>query len=139
MSGPLLATLLAAEHAAVYGYGLLGARLDEADRRTALAAFDSHRARRDQLTSLLRAAGEAPQGPLPAYDVTASSAQQALALAVRVEDGLAVRWRDLMGGTDDRALRMLALAGLQETAVRAAQWRMRARITPATVPFPGTA
>ena len=139
MSGPLLATLLAAEHAAVYGYGVLGGRLDETDRRMALGAFDSHRARRDQLTSLLREAGEAPQGPLPAYDVSASTPQQALGLAVRLEDGLAVRWRDLMGGTDDRALRMLALAGLQETAVRAAQWRVRARITPATVPFPGTA
>ena len=139
MSVPLLATLLTAEHAAVYGYGVLGARLDDADRRTALAAFDSHRARRDQLVSLLREAGEPPPGPLPAYDVTATSPQQALALAVRIEDGLAVRWHDLVGGTDERPLRLLALSGLQETAARAAQWRLRARITPTTLPFPGTA
>ncbi len=137
MSAPLLTALLAAEHAAVYGYGVLGARLDEDDRRGALAAFDSHRARRDQLIALLREAGEAPQAPPPAYDVRVVTTTQAFDLAVRLEDGLSVRWRDLVGGTDDRALRTLAVTGLQETAVRAAQWRRLAGSTPTTVPFPG--
>lgn len=139
MSVPLLATLLEAEHAAVYGYGVLGARLDDSDRRGALAAFDSHRARRDQLIALLSDRGATPQAPLPAYDVTARSMPQALALAVRLEEGLSVRWRDLVAGTDDPALRGLAVTGLRETAVRAAQWRLLAGITPATVALPGTA
>jgi hypothetical protein len=57
---------------------------------------------------------------------------------VRIEEGLSLRWHDLIGDTDDIALRQLAIAGLQETAVRAAQWRKRAGITPTTVALPGT-
>jgi hypothetical protein len=75
---------------------------------------------------------------LPSYDVAVADAPAALQLAVRLEAGLSVRWRDLVAGTDDQALRRLAVAGLQETAVRAAQWRRRAGVTPATVALPGT-
>ena len=133
-----LLALVAAEHAAVYGYGVLGARLDDTRRRAALLAYDSHRARRDQLVASLRSAGGTPPPPLAAYDVTVASAADALALAVRIEAGLALRWRDLVGDTDDVALRQLGVAGLQECAVRATQWRQRAGITPATVALPGT-
>jgi hypothetical protein len=138
MSVPLLTELLEAEHAVVYGYGVLGARLDEDTRRLALLAYDSHRARRDQLAARLRERGGDPEPPPPAYDVTVTAAQDALALAVRLEEGLALRWRDLVAGTDERLLRELAVAGLQECAVRAAQWRRRAGTTPATVALPGT-
>lgn len=137
MSVPLLAELLEAEHAAVYGYGLLGARLAEAARRDAQLAFDGHRGRRDQLVARLREHGADPEPPPPAYDVQVRSAQEALELAVRLEEGLAVRWRDLVGGTDDAPLRSLALAGLQESAIRAAQWRRRAGVSPPTVALPG--
>lgn len=138
MSIPLLTELLEAEHAAVYGYGVLGARLDEATRRLALLAYDSHRARRDQLAARLRERDGNPEPPPPAYDVTVAGPVDALALAVRLEEGLALRWRDLVAGTDERPLRELALAGLQECAVRAAQWRRRAGTTPVTVALPGT-
>ena len=133
-----LLALLEAEHAAVYGYGVLGARLDDNRRRAAQLAYDSHRARRDQLVAALRAAGGTPPAPLAAYDVTVANAADALALAVHLEEGLALRWRDLVGDTDDVALRRLGIAGLQEGAVRATQWRRRAGITPATVALPGT-
>jgi hypothetical protein len=138
MSVPLLTELLAAEHAVVYGYGVLGARLDEQTRRLALTAYDSHRARRDQLAARLRERGGDPEPPPPAYDVAVATAAQALVLAVRLEEGLALRWRDLVAGTDERPLRELAVAGLQECAVRAAQWRRRAGTSPATVALPGT-
>jgi hypothetical protein len=134
----LLAELLEAEHAAVYGYGVLGARLDEATRRNALAAFDVHRARRDALVAQLRARGAEAEPGLAAYDVAVADATAALALAVRLEEGMALRWRDLVGGTDDVELRRLALSGLQETAVRAATWRRLAGTGPVTVALPGT-
>jgi hypothetical protein len=134
----LLAELLEAEHAAVYGYGVLGARLDEATRRNALAAFDVHRARRDALAAQLRARGAEPRSGPPAYDVEVADATAALALAVRLEEGMALRWRDLVGGTDDVELRRLALSGLQETAVRAATWRRLTGTGPVTVALPGT-
>jgi len=137
MSAPLLAALLAAEHAAIYGYGVLGARLDDATRRTALTAYDSHRARRDQLAALLRSTGESPAPPAAGYDVATPTREAALALAVRLEEGLSLRWRDLVAGTDDRALRTLAVGGLQETAVRAATWRVLAGGSAITVALPG--
>ncbi|MDT7536474.1 MAG: hypothetical protein QOI82_59 [Actinomycetota bacterium] len=133
-----LVTLVEAEHAAVYAYGVLGARLDEARRRAALLAYDSHRARRDQLVAALRAAGGSPPAALAAYDIIVTTPAEALALAVRIEEGLALRWHDLVPDANDVALRQLGVAGLQECAVRAAQWRQLARISPATVAFPGT-
>jgi hypothetical protein len=133
-----LLALVEAEHAAVYAYGVLGARLDDARRRFAQLAYDSHRARRDQVAAAVRDAGGAPPPPLPAYDVTVASAAEALLLAVRIEEGLALRWRDLVGDTSDADLRRLGVAGLQESAVRAAQWRQRAGISPVTVALPGT-
>ena len=134
----LLAVLLAAAHAAVYGYGVLGARLDEPARRTARSAVDAHRARRDALSARLRERGADPAPGLAAYDVAVADRPQALALAVRLEEGMAVRWRDLVGGTDDQALRRQALSGLQDAAVRAATWRRLAGAGPA-VAVPGTA
>lgn len=135
----LLAELLEAAHAAVYGYGVLGARLDEQTRRTALAAYDVHRARRDALAAQLRAREAEPQPSLPAYDVAVADATEARALAVALEEGMGVRWRDLVGGTDEVELRRLGLSGLQETAVRAATWRELSGSAATTVALPGTA
>jgi len=133
----LLQSLLAAEHAAVYGYGALGARLDDATRPQAVDALAAHRLRRDALGAVLAARRAAAPGPLSAYDVTVAGQPTALALAVRLEEGLAVRWRDLVGGTDEQALRRLGTSGLTETAVRAAHWRRTLGARPVTVPLPG--
>lgn len=132
-----LQACLAAEHAVVYGYGVLGPRLDAEGRRQALGAFDSHRVRRDLLAAAVRLRGAAPVLPEAAYDAAAPSAAEALALAVRLEAGMSVRWRDVVTGTADEGLRRLALAALVETAVRAAQWRQRAGAPDASVAFPG--
>lgn len=134
----LLQTALSAEHAAVYGYGVLGARLDRSDRSAALTAFDSHRGRRDQLAARVGERGALPVVAAAGYDVTVADAAAALLLAARLEDGMGLRWRDLLGGTDDPALRALGLAGLTETAVRAAGWKLLAGATPVTVALPGT-
>lgn len=135
----LLAELLAATHAVVYGYGVLGARLDEATRRGALLASDSARARRDQLVARLRERGATAAPALPAYDVAVTGRPDALGLAVRLEEGLSVRWLDLVAGSEDPALRRLGLSGLQEAAVRAAQWRRLLGTGPVTVALPGRA
>jgi hypothetical protein len=128
----VLTDLLRDEHAAVYGYGVLGARLSTAARRRALAAHDAHRAARDLLRARLLATGADAPTTLPSYDVHVGTPAEAAALAVRLEEGLAVRWRDLVAASEDAAVRRLALQQLQDCAVRAAQWRG------APVPFPGT-
>jgi hypothetical protein len=133
----VLVDLLAAEHAAVYAYGVLGARLDERTRALALAAYDAHRVRRDALLVQLRSRALPASGPAPSYDVSVADRTAALALAVRVETVLGVRWRDLVGATDDPALRRLGVQGLQDSAVRAAQWRRTAGTVPATEALPG--
>lgn len=131
-----LTALLEAEHAAIYAYGVVGARLDDATRRLALAAFDAHRAGRDALQALLRERGAAVPGPAAAYDVTVTDRAGALALAVRIEDDLAARWHDLVA---DGALRARAVQALADSAVRAAQWRRTAGPRPWTQAFPGSA
>lgn len=133
---PLLQALVAGEHAAVYGYGLLGARLSGALRGAAGDADDRHRLRRDALTAQLQARSAPVPAAQGAYDVAVADEAGALALAVRLEEGVAVLWRDLVAGTDDRGLRRLAVAGLTECAVRAARWR-EAQGRPPTVALPG--
>lgn len=133
----VLSSLVEAEHAAVYGYGVLGARLDEATRRAAALAFDGHRLRRDQAAAALRDRGGDVPVALPAYDVTVSNRAQALALAVRLEVGMGQRWRDLVTVTDDPGLRRLGVAGLTESAVRAAEWRAQQGAAHPTVALPG--
>lgn len=132
-----LSALLAAEHAAVYAYGVLGARLDDAARKTALGAFDAHRFRRADLLLRLQARGLPRPGPAASYAVTVTNRAQALALAVRVENDLAVLWRDLVAATDDPGLRRLGVQGLQDSAVRATVWRRAAGVSPLTEPLPG--
>ena len=135
----LLTALVEAQHAAVYGYAVLGARLDEERRQQARDASDVHRVARDTLSGRLRDLGAPVPASLPAYDVEVADPPAALGLAVRLEEGLGVRWRDLVGGTDDPALRRLGVEGLTQAAVRAAQWRRLAGAGSPTVAFPGTA
>ena len=134
-----LTAALVIEHQAVYAYGVLGARLDDVSRAAALTAFDEHRSRRNWLTALLLARQAPAPGPAAAYDVLVPGRLQALQLAVRVEETVATRWRDLVAATDAPELRRLAVAALQDCAVRAAGWRRLAGILSLTVPLPGTA
>jgi hypothetical protein len=127
----VLRGLLEAEHAAIYAYGVLGARLDDPERRLALTAYDAHRQARDTLRNLLGAAAPAPA---PAYDVTVTTPAQARRLAVLIEDDLADRWHDLV---QDQPLRPRAVQGLSDSAVRAALWRRWAGPLPWTQTLPG--
>ena len=135
----LLESLLDGLEAALYGYGVLGARLDAPTRTAAQAGADAHRAARDRVAALLRQRKDDPPAPPAAYDVQVAGQPDALALAVRLETGLSVRYRDLVGGTDDPRLRRLAVDGLTGTAVRATSWRRLLGQTPGTEPLPGSA
>lgn len=132
----LLTDLLAAQHQASYAYGVLGARLPDAQRQLALDALLDHRADRDALEGLLRARDLPVPGPALAYAVTVANAARAVALAVRVETEVGVLWRDLVAITDDPALRALGTTGLIGCSVRAIPWRRLAKL-PLTVPLPG--
>lgn len=134
----LLGVLLDGLNAALYGYGVAGARLDDSRRPMALQAAAAHRAARDAVTELLRRRNVPPPAPALAYDVQVAGEPDAVALAVKLEAGLAVRYRDLCGATDDPRLRRLAVDGLTGSAVRATGWRRLLGLTPGTEAAPGT-
>ncbi|MFE2159145.1 ferritin-like domain-containing protein [Streptomyces lydicus] len=115
---------LAAEHAAVYGYGVVGGRIAADRRKEAMAAYDAHRARRDALHREVRDLGGTPQAAAAAYELPfpVPDAAAAVRLAAELEDRLAAVYADLVraGG---RARRREAAGALREAAVRAVRWR----------------
>ena len=128
-----LQACLAGEHAAVYGYGVVGARLaDGALDSRARSAYDIHRVRRATLRSMVAAAGAEPAAAQPAYDLGGPvlSPAQARALAARIELGAAATYADLVAATDGAA-RGVPASWLGDAAVRAAGWSGR------VAPFPG--
>lgn len=134
-----LQTALAAEHAVVWGYGVVGGRADDALRPAVLAADSAHRARRDGAAALVRRYGGEPVATEASYALPfpVPDRKAALRLAVHLEEGAAAAWRYAVAATDDRALRRVALAALTDAAVRATRWRLLVPATTPTVPFPG--
>ena len=123
---------LAGEHAAVYAYGVVGARVAGTDRSRARAALDAHLARRDALSASVTVAGGEPVAAEPAYALPrpVRTADDAVLLAVVVEERVAATYADVVT-TSDAELRRLAAAAMRDAAVRAALWRG------GSVPFPG--
>ncbi len=91
-----LQATLADEHAAVYTYGVLGARTSEAASPALHAALDTayrqHRSRRDQLRLMIDEEGGTPVAAAPAYalDGRLLKATAIEAAALAVEDASAV-------------------------------------------------
>lgn len=119
-----LQAALAGEHACVYGYGLLGPYVSDSDEPAARAAYDSHRARRDQLAAQVRARSADPVAALAAYAVPFAVVDPATArrLAGQLEERLAPLYADLVRVTTNPALRESAARALVEAAVRSAGW-----------------
>lgn len=136
---------LAAEHKAVFGYGILGPHLSGTDQQFAVACSDAHETLRDSTASALAHAGLTPvpsQADYPAlYPVDAAAA--ARTLAIRLEDDCAAAWRFLYlraastRGKRAGALRTSAQDALTASAVRATRWRAIVNPAHATTPFPG--
>jgi hypothetical protein len=126
---------LAAEHAAVWGYGVVGA----AGTDGAAAAEAAHRDVRDQVTALLDGRGVDAVGPEAAYALPfpVLSPVDAAALAVVLEDGVAAAWVRVLDQAAERSTRELAVAALVATEGRAVGWRRAAGRTPITSAFPG--
>ncbi|MFF4247900.1 ferritin-like domain-containing protein [Streptomyces sp. NPDC001822] len=125
---------LAAEHAAVYGYGALGGRLDGSRRDDAAAAVDAHRARRDALTRTVRDLGGTPVAADAAYALpfAVPDPASAMRLAAVLEERVAGVYSDLVRAARG-PLRQDAAGALREAAVRAVRWRGSG------VAFPGLA
>ncbi|MGX1547538.1 ferritin-like domain-containing protein [Streptomyces adustus] len=129
-----LQAVLAAEHAAVYGYGVVGGRVAEQRRAEARTAYDAHRARRDALVRKVRDLGGQPVAASAAYALPFPVADSAAAvrLAAELEERVAGVYSDLVRASEG-ARRGEAAAALREAAVRAVRWRG------GSVAFPGLA
>ncbi|MFD0343578.1 ferritin-like domain-containing protein [Streptomyces sp. NPDC127117] len=115
---------LAAEHAAVYGYGVVGGRVAEGRRAEATAAHHAHRARRDALTRTVRGLGGEPVAAQAAYALPFAVPDPAAAvrLAAVLENRVAGVYSDLVRAAEG-PLRREAADALREAAVRAVRWR----------------
>jgi hypothetical protein len=114
---------LAAEHAAVYGYGVVGGLIGEGRAGEAGEAYAAHRARRDALERAIRRLGATPVASAAAYGLPFPVADGADAerLAAELERRLAGAYADLVAATTGEERRSAASA-LREAAVRAARW-----------------
>ena len=123
---------LAAEHAAVYGYGVAGAMLAGAALAQARASWTAHQVARDTLETMLTGLGATPVAASPAYDLpfAVTGAASAKALAAALEEGVTRAYLGVVA-VDSPALRMFGATAMQVSANRAVTWRG------STVAFPG--
>jgi Domain of unknown function (DUF4439) len=142
-----LQRVLAAQHAAVYGYPVIGVRLsDPAQVRRARQLEAAHRQLRDNLMAQLAGRGATPVAVEASYTAAEPVTGPATARrwAVQLEQDCAGGYRYLLAATvssappsEQAGLRQQALTGLTAAAREATEWR--ALLTPATptVAFPG--
>jgi uncharacterized membrane protein YraQ (UPF0718 family) len=127
-----LQTALTAEHAAIYGYGIVGAYLAGSMQATATNDWVAHQVARDRLEAVLRSLGAQPTAAAVAYQlpVPVRNASEAVALAVVLEDRIATAYLGLVA-LSNVSIRDFGAMQVQASAMRAAAWRG------GTVAFPG--
>ena len=133
---------LAAEHAAIWGYGVVGAALGPGDQElvaAVTAAEVAHRDVRDRVTTVLTDRGAEPVAPEGGYALPfpVLSAVDAAELAAVLEDGVSAAWVRALDRATERAVRQLAVEVLGAAEVRAVGWRAAAGQDPSTRAFPG--
>jgi hypothetical protein len=123
---------LAAEHAAIYGYGIVGAMLAGGPQSKARACWVAHQEARDSLEAMLAKLGATPVAASPVYRLPFAVTGQASAvrLAVVLEDGVVRAYLGVVAVLNP-TLRSFGALAMQPSANRAAAWRG------STVAFPG--
>jgi hypothetical protein len=144
--GSALQRVLASQHAAVYGYPVVGVHLsDQGQIGTARTLEASHRAARDQLMADLMTRSVTPDEPASNYQPPerVTDAVTAQRWALQLENDCAIAYRFLLastatGAAQVTAARKQAIDGLRTAAQQATYWRRL--LTPAapTVAFPGS-
>lgn len=132
-----LQSALAAQHAALYVVGALGAQTSASaspDLFALLTAtYEEHRTRRDELSALVRAEGGEPVAAATAYDLPPDLATPVAVTAagLEVQRSCTAAWAYLVG-TSPRAERDYALQALKMTAVRELAFRGTPEMFPGT-------
>jgi Domain of unknown function (DUF4439) len=129
-----LQSALAAEDAAIFGYGAAGAHLSGSARSAAEQYWTAHSEARDTLASMISALGATPAAAQVFYQLpfTVHDAATATMLAAYLEAGVTTAYLGIVAVSDTR-LRTFGALAMQTSAERAAFWRG------GTVAFPGLA
>lgn len=123
-----LQTTLAAEHAAIYLYGALGAQTSQDSAPVLFAAisdaYAQHRSRRDQLTSYVLDLGAEPVASEAAYELPAEGgAPLAVSrIALDLERSCATTYAFLVANSE-RSQRRWAITALTDAAARELAFR----------------
>jgi hypothetical protein len=130
---------LAAEHAAIWVYGLVSAFLPADYSRAVADGSAEHVTGRDICVRVLTATGATPVSPEAAYVTPkpVSDAASAKSVVATAESDTAVAWRGVVERTDDVGLRTLATTALIASARRGTPWRMDSGVKPFAVALPG--
>ncbi|EME57212.1 ferritin-like domain-containing protein [Amycolatopsis decaplanina] len=130
---------LAAEHAAIWVYGLVSAYLPAAFAGAVTRGTAEHVKRRDVCERMLSAAGQTPAGPEAAYvpPRPVTEANSAMELVATAESDATSAWLGVIDRTDDAALRTTALNALIGSARRGTAWRAEFGAKPVAIAMPG--
>jgi Domain of unknown function (DUF4439) len=135
---------LAAEHAAIFGYGTLGPHLPSVRISQARAFERAHRTIRDAVLAAMTAQAVPPVAPRADYPppFPLTTGPRSDSYAQRLEEACAAAWRYLVAVAAEHTqpqpeLRAFAVTALASSAVRAMRWRSVLTPTQPTVAFPG--
>ena len=119
-----LQAALAAENAAIFGYGVAGAHLTGSSQAAAERDWTGHNQARDTLAAMISARGAAPAAAQASYQLPfrVHDASSATRLAAYLEDGVTRAYLGLVA-VSDRQLRGFGALAMQGSAERAAWWR----------------
>ncbi len=114
-----LQAALAAENAAIFGYGVAGAHLTGSSQAAAEQDWTGHNQARDALAAMISARGAAPAAAQAYYQLPfrVHDAPSAIRLAAYLEDGVTRAYLGLVAVSDQRLRRFGALA-MQDAAQR---------------------
>ncbi len=125
---------LAAEDAAIFGYGVAGAHLSGSRQAAAEQDWTGHNQARDTLAAMINARGAVPVAAQATYELPfrVHDTASAMKLAAYLEDGVARAYLGLVAVTD-RQLRTFGAMAMQGPAGRAAYWRGSTQAFPGLV------
>ena len=130
---------VAAEHAAIYGYGLVSAHVMPDENDLVSKAVAEHRERREAATTLMIERSITVPLAAVGYQIplVVDTPNNAAKLAIRMESDCAVAWRAVLEQTDNEQDRSFAGTALTQCALMAARWRQVLGAWPITEAFPG--
>jgi hypothetical protein len=126
-----LQAALAAEQAASYGYGIVGAHLTGTHFAAAFADSIAHQRARDSLTAMIMARGGQlrPAAPVYRMPIAVQTAAQARSLAIVLERQVTAAYLGLVALAEP-VLRRFGADQMRAAAIRSARWGARPQAFP---------